>query len=505
MSDPLFPSRERVNAYNLLDTPRASFSVAANRVTEQTTVVARNPDPSAASKPHHASAAAVGTAAVATAAVVTDNPRAAKVENHAGAVVPAATLPSIESSPMASASIACGEIQPLSEAKPTQPAAPNALVVASSHELGSGVLLLPPASATADNFDLQEDHAMMEPLKQAYIFLSECNRQELRKIARRWNCPQGFTKGVLVAKLTMFVYEQVEKNKACGVADILGAVEDWGYDGFLAQWNSVHSEKSFPSLSTLQKLSRCNTKTDADAALPELPKPSGKRKWRKTRMREREEALHGTCHRPAVDRQSVKRTRSGGSDAKSGRDDSVATGLQTSSVDMDHGNSARVIATPASGHLEGPNVIANQASVAAPVNPAPVNAQAAQSANIPDVSADANAVDPYPKVDVSERVIQYIKMHMGDAKSAAPALRGRGSVAVKAGNAMTSSDGASRNESQMDIETERKLLLELKQAKKEMEAAKGDKELEERWKAFADRIRKKLDSVEDHNSSSALA
>lgn len=510
MSDPMFSSRERVSAFNLLDSDTNGFAVGTDSVSEQTKVQPSNSTPLTLAKDHH-----VSSAALTDATVTTETGREAKIQGQTKAAVSEETLSPTISTPVTTAAAQCSTIV-LTDATTTQASTGNVLVVPSGNESAHGVLLLPPAaSSRPEFFDLHEDLAMTEPLKQTYIFLSECNRQELRKIARRWNCPQGFTKNVLVAKLTMFVYEQVEKNKACGVASILGAVEDWGFEGFLAQWNSIHSEKSFPSLGTLLKLSRCNTKTDADATLPELPKPSGKRKWRKTRMREREEALHGTSNKVQGDKHTVKRTRTGGNDTKGGVEDIVGVNLQVSTtIDqaqgtmgfIDTGKVRRVDQTALQTHatLAGNNLDSMSNSGNQKSNPSTELAQqvitSTASGVVPsDASADANALNIVRNKmeEVSGHMLQCIKVHMGDSKGESTQLaHKRNGVAVKAENGvLTSSETPLRIESQMDFETERKLLLELKQAKKEVEAAKGDKELEDRWKAFADRIRKKLDAV----------
>lgn len=368
-----------------------------------------------------------------------------------------------------------------------------------------------------------DDGEMTESLKQAYIFLSECNRQELRKIARRWNCPQGFTKGVLVAKLAMFVFEQVEKHKICGLADILGAADEWGFDGFLAQWSTVHSLKPFPDLSTLQKLSRFTSKTDADAA-PELSTLCGKRKWRKTRMREREKALHGLP----------------GGDAQSDRVPKCATGDQRKDREnpklrkaLDAGNSTvltgtgRARITRQSGTSSGVGTYAVQNGTNATIDGCrdgsgkgtrkrrnigngdpetkmfdefPSLSNACLDERSADVNADVSAFDTMRNKleQFSDQMMRMMKVQMEDdrCRRGIP-TRGRGSVAVKAENGVLARDdnSLSRVDLDADLETERKLLLELKQAKKEMETAKGDAELEARWKAFADRIRKKLDAL----------
>lgn len=510
MSDPMFSSRERVIPFNLLDSDTNGFAVGTNTASEQTKVLTSNSTPPTLAKDHH-----VSSAALTDATVITENGCEAKIQGQTKVAVSEETLSPATSTPVPTAAVQCSTIV-LTDGTTTQPSTGNVLVVPSVNETAGGVLLLPPAtSSKTDFFDLHEDLAMTEPLKQAYIFLSECNRQELRKIARRWNCPQGFTKNVLVAKLTMFVYEQVEKNKACGVASILGAVEDWGFEGFLAQWNSVHSEKSFPSLATLLKLSRCNTKTDADATLPELPKPSGKRKWRKTRMREREEALHGTSNKVQGDKHTGKRTRTGGNDAKGGIEDIVGVNLQVSAaIDQAQGtigfidtdkvrsvdqNTLQNHATMAASNLDSMSNVGSQKTNHSTELPQQVITSTTSGVLPSDASADANALNIVRNKmeEVSGHMLQCIKVHMGDPKGESAQLaRSRNGVAVKAENGvLTSSERPSRIESQMDFETERKLLLELKQAKKEVEAAKGDKELEERWKAFADRIRKKLDAV----------
>lgn len=498
MSDPMFSSRERVSSYNLLDADTSGFAVGTGSVTEQTRVLPSNSNAPTLAKNHHVSATVV-----ADTTIITENGHDAKLEEQARAVIVSEeTLPHTSCASVGDAAVQCSAVV-LGDATTTQPSASTVLVVPSSNETTGGVLLLPPASTTTESFDLQGDLIMTEPLKQAYIFLSECNRQELRKIARRWNCPQGFTKNVLVAKLTMFVYEQVEKNKVCSVANILGAVEDWGFEGFLAQWSTTHSEKSFPSLATLLKLSRCNAKTDADATLPELPKPSGKRKWRKTRMREREEALHGTSNRGQGDRHTVKRVRTGGSEIKEGGESNVGVVLQNVSTAMNkvQGVVQGPIQSQAAAGLSNLGGMSNASNQT--INPPSIlpSTVLASGVNTSEASADANALDIVRNKmeEVSSHMLQCLNVHMGDSKGGStPAVRGRGSVAVKAENGVvTSPDRVTGNESEMDFETERKLLLELKQAKKELEAAKGDKELEERWKAFADRIRKKLDAVGD--------
>lgn len=99
-----------------------------------------------------------------------------------------------------------------------------------------------------------DEHECGEGVRQAYVFLSECNRQDLRKIAKRWNCPQGFTKNILVAKLVIFIYQRVDCDRLCTVHDILGINPEWGFNRFLTQWDSLHKNKPVINIPTLRVL-----------------------------------------------------------------------------------------------------------------------------------------------------------------------------------------------------------------------------------------------------------
>lgn len=118
----------------------------------------------------------------------------------------------------------------------------------------STTLTTPHPSSKQPKAQSSDEHECGEGVRQAYVFLSECNRQDLRKIAKRWNCPQGFTKNILVAKLVIFIYQRVDCDRICTVHDILGVIPEWGFNRFLSQWDSLHKNKPVINISTLRVL-----------------------------------------------------------------------------------------------------------------------------------------------------------------------------------------------------------------------------------------------------------
>lgn len=331
---------------------------------------------------------------------------------------------------------------------------------------------VPPNTSAASSPKVASANKMMsEAIRQAYIFLSESNRQELRKIARRWHCRQGVTKGILVARLVMFVYERVEKLKACQVGDVLGAVEAWGFNAFLAQWESVHSKKSVASLDTLEKLAKSNSKTEIDAMLPQLPRVDGKRKWRRTRLRERERSALSndtSCVEPSAKR-------------RVGRPPKNAVKIPS-------------LATTTKAML---NATANETSI--PIAPN-TNFGSGMTHN-PNIPSLLSKPSHEPLVSslaaIARESTSLEKVHEKLEEVSGQVAQFMNSKPIDKDPSHSSKEPARISDDSIEagFEKERKLLLELKKAKHELANAKGDEELEKRWTNLVKRIRKKLDEL----------
>lgn len=522
MSEPSVFSRERMNAYNLLD-PVGSFgtSVTSDRAPTITTSadataptlignIDRGGQP-IASSPTVATAIATNsnerttnTTTITVAASPMSAGTAAAAASAAASAVVSATAASAGGT-VGDGGVASTVDAPLGSSDPAmmgdaisrapQPTegvtvkTQTRAVQTETHEVTlveNPAQLTDQASSTVNN-----DQPLSEPVRQAYIFLSERNRQDLRKIARRWNCPQGFTKKVLVARLVMYVYEQVEKLKKCNVRDVLGAVETWGFETFLAQWEAIHRKKDVLSWSMLEKLANSHSKIEVDAMLSELPRMCGKRKLRKTRLRERGGPMISDGEITEVDPPPpLPPKRKVGRPPKYPPKGALIAALAERSMDA----APAPPPPPSTGTSQLPSYGNALNRPVGELNRPFGELNRPVDESIKPVGEPNLPVLPLPGATTRETHLSSLEPVLDKLGEVSERLKQLAEVVDKGGERRAPSTKTDIDKSEEELEAERKLLVQLGVAKQDLENARnnGDEEIERRWGLYVDKIRKKL-------------